>query len=496
MHDTRLVVVSNRLPVAITEVDGKRRLRPSSGGLVTALSPILEREGGMWIGWPGEGEPDEIAALTEAYNADHRYDVHAVPLDQEQVDKFYLGYSNQTIWPLFHDFLGLTTFERDHWEAYESVNRLYAEHVARHIQPNDFIWVHDYQLMRVGHHLRELGVTQPIAYFHHIPFPTHDLYHRNPWDGMIFEGLMAFDSLGFQTLRDRRNFVAVARDRIKDVEITIHRRQTRIHSADRIVRVGNFPISIDFDEFDTGARSEEVQREIDHIKESYQVDHLVMGLDRLDYTKGIPQRFLALERLLEKYPSLRGKVSLLQVVVPSRTRLKTYAELKEQLDQLTGRINGRFGRHGYVPIHYYFKHLNRTELLGVYRACEVALITPLRDGMNLVAKEYAASSIDQNGVLVLSEFTGSAVQLGKGAMLVNPYDLDGTADALHAALTMPYPERRRRMRDLRSQVRNNDVHRWVDWFVGAISETPPAGPDEGEHHDETIPPIHDPGTHS
>lgn len=469
MLGKRLLVVSNRLPVAVID-NGRKRLKPSSGGLVTALNPILELEGGLWIGWPGLGKSDEVMPLADEHNREHRYSIHPVPLTADQVDKFYLGFANQTIWPLFHDFLGITSFEREHWEMYDEVNRIYAEHVAEHIQPDDFVWVHDYQLMRVGYHLRKLGVKHPVAYFHHIPFPSPDLYRRLPWARELFEGLVSYDSVGFQTLHDRRNFVALARDRLTSARFRIRRRQTIFDHQGHMVQVGNYPISIDFDEFSDGARSKEVRRELKTISEAYRVEHLVLGLDRLDYTKGIPQRFLALERLLEKYPELRGRVSLIQVVVPSRTKVRAYADLKEHLDSLTGRINGRFGTHGYMPIHYFFKHLTRPQLLALYRACEVALITPLRDGMNLVAKEYAASSVDHRNVLVLSEFTGSADQLGKGALLVNPYDLEGTADTLRRALLMEDEERRRRLRDLRAQVRTNDVHRWVSWFVSALSD--------------------------
>ncbi len=469
MLGKRLVVVSNRLPVAVVNDGQTKTLKPSSGGLVTALNPILESEGGLWIGWPGMGEDEEIRPLAEQYNRDHTYKIHPIPLTEAQVDRFYLGFSNQTIWPLFHDFLGTTHFDVGQWEEYDKVNRIYAEHIAEEVGPGDFIWVHDYQLMRVAYHLRKLGVEQPIAYFHHIPFPAPDLYRRLPWAQQIFNGTIQYDSIGFQTLRDRRNFVALARERLRKTNFRIQRRHTTFTINNRKVHVGNYPISIDFDEFDRGARSNAVKMEMEVIRQAYQVDHLVLGLDRLDYTKGIPQRFLAFERLLEKFPELQGKISLIQVVVPSRTQVKTYSDLKEQLDQLTGRINGRFGRHGYVPIHYFFKHLNRSQLLALYSSCEIALITPLRDGMNLVAKEYAAASGDHRNVLVLSMFTGSADQLGKSALLVNPYDLEGTANTLHRALHMDPRERRRRMRDLRTQIRRNDVHRWVKWVMGALT---------------------------
>lgn len=470
MLGKRLVVISNRLPIAVLKEGRKRVLKPSSGGLVTALSPILNVEGGVWVGWPGTESTRTIQPLIDQFNKEHAFSIHPVYLTEEQEENFYFGFSNQTIWPLFHDLLGLTNFNREQWLAYDEVNRMFAEHIAEVIQPDDFIWINDYQLLRVAYHLRDLGVKQPLTYFHHIPFPSPDMYRRLPWAQQLFDGMIQYDSLGFQTQRDRNNFVALFREHRPQAKRSKQSRYTCAEVDGRSIHAGNYPISIDFESFDSDARSDEVRREVEHIHQAYGVEHLVFGLDRLDYTKGIPQRFLAFERLLETYPELRGQVSLIQVVVPSRTSLKAYADLKQELDSLTGRINGRFGQHGYVPIHYFFKHLNRVELVALYRSCDVALITPLRDGMNLVAKEYAACSVNQHNVLVLSKFTGAADQLGKGALLVNPYDLDGTADTLHHALHMDDAERRRRMRFLRTNVHRNDVHHWVQRFIKALPD--------------------------
>ncbi len=470
MLGKRLVVISNRLPIAVITEDGKKVLKPSSGGLVTALSPILDVEGGVWIGWPGTESSEEIQPLINEFNQTNPYKIHPIYLTEEQEEEFYLGFSNQTIWPLFHDLLGLTSFNSQQWETYDEVNRLFAKHVAAQILPDDFVWINDYQLLRVAYHLRDLGVNQPLGFFNHIPFPSPDMFRRLPWAQQIFDGMIHYDSLGFQTIRDRNNFVAISRQHLQGANYIKRRFYTNVEVEGRVVRVGNYPISIDYHEFNRGARQESVQVEMEAIQKAYTAEHLVLGLDRLDHTKGIPERFLAFEHLLEKHPELQGKVSLIQVVVPSRTALKSYADLKQELDSLTGRINSRFGQHGYVPIHFFFKHLNRNELIALYRSCEVALITPLRDGMNLVAKEYAASSIDQRNVLVLSMFTGSADQLGRSALLVNPYDLEGTADALHRAMHMDDSERRKRLRALRAQVKKNDVHRWVKQFVGSLPD--------------------------
>ena len=464
----RLVIVSNRLPVSLREAaEGGFRLRPASGGLVTALDPILKRNRGLWIGWPGFSGGTDPVPLIDEYNRTHTTTLLPVELTPEEIELYYEGFANGAIWPLFHDLLSMARFDAGEWATYDAVNERFAEAVARSRRSRDFTWVHDYHLMRVAHHLRARRVRGQLHYFHHIPFPSADLFRRLPWHHDLLKGLLDYDLLGFQALRDRRNFIATVREHYPGVQFTRKRRYTLIHMGKRTVRVGNYPISIDFGDFDRTARGEAVERETRAMRNAYPAEQLILGLDRLDYTKGIPHRFLAFERLLETHPEWRGKVSLLQVVVPSRTEVPRYIELKEELDSLTGRINGRFSDHGYIPIYYYFKHLTRTELLAHYRACSVALITPLRDGMNLVAKEYAASRIDLDGVLVLSEFTGSADQLGHGALMVNPYDLEGTAETIHHALTLPRAEREARMRSMRSQVRQNDVYRWVGWFMEA-----------------------------
>lgn len=464
----RLVVVSNRLPVSIRDEEEGQTLRPASGGLVTALAPIMNRNHGHWIGWLGQNQPDHVDELVERFNRQGSYTIQQIPLSDEEVEKYYLGFTNGCIWPLFHDLLPMATFHQDEWEAYVRINERFGEAAAGQVKKNDFIWVHDYHLMLVAQVMRKKKVRQPLAYFHHIPFPSPDIFRRLPWREEILNALLSFDLVGFQSLRDRRNFIASVREMVRGSYFTRKRRHTLVHLHGRTVRVGNYPISIDFKEFDEAARSKEVRLEMAAMKAAFPAETLILGLDRLDYTKGIPERFLAFERLLELHPELIGKVSLLQVVVPSRTGVQMYRDLKEELDSLTGRINGRFSEYGYVPIYYYFKHLSRTELLAHYRACKVALITPLRDGMNLVAKEYAASHVELDGSLILSEFTGSAEQLDRGALMVNPYNLEGVADAVYKAITLPEKEQQKRMRSMRSQVRQNDVHRWVGWFTDGI----------------------------
>ncbi len=462
----RLVVVSNRLPVAISQEDGRWTVAPATGGLVTALVPIIKRTKGMWIGWPGCSSEAPSEQLLRDYSAEQEYELKPVMVTEEEIEKYYRGFSNKTIWPLFHDLLGFFTFDLENWNTYMTVNRRFAETVAETIQPNDFVWIHDYQLLLVGHYLRQLKPDYYLNFFLHIPFPSVDLYRRLPWKTELLEAILDYDHIGFQTPTDRRNFISCVKWLIPEAKRMVRKRQSTIKYRGREIKLGYYPISIDFDEFADQATSKEVNDAAWYLHENFPKQTIVLGLDRLDYTKGIPERFLAFERMVEKYPEVRSKITLLQVVVPSRLNVPDYQELKEYLDSLAGRINGRFSEHGWVPIHYNFRTLDRAQLLGHYRACEIALITPLRDGMNLVSKEYCASSIDNNGVLILSEFAGAAAQLSKGAIMVNPFDLEGTADAIYAAYIMPLEERQRRMKILRAEVKRHDVRHWVSWFLG------------------------------
>ena len=466
LADKRLVVVSNRLPINIARApDGDWSVEFAPGGLVTALAPIMQRNRGLWIGWPGCGPEAPIDRLLRDFSATRHYDLRAVPLTDEEIYRYYRGHANRTIWPLFHDLLGYFRFDYENWTTYCDVNRRFAEMIVRSDISNSFVWVHDYQLIMVGRYLREMGVTQNLSFFLHIPFPSYDLYRRLPWKEEILEAMLDYDHIGFQTAHDRRNFIHCLKWLVPEARRVEDKRQTVLRYGGRNIIVGHYPISIDFHEFDSHAREPDVARIAAQLQANHRGRTLALGLDRLDYTKGIPERFLAFERMLEKYPETVGCITLIQIVVPSRLNVPDYQALKEELDSLAGRINSRFSQHGWTPIHYQFRSLERPELLGHYRACEIALVTPLRDGMNLVAKEYCAASIDESGVLILSEFAGAAQQLAKGALLVNPYDMESTADALYAAFIMSAEEQRRRMRLLRQEVRRNDVNRWVRWFL-------------------------------
>ena len=465
--DRRLVVVSNRLPVAIFENESEGwEVRRGTGGLVTALEPIVSSSRGIWIGWPGCSTDVPFESLLEKYSEHTDFGLVPVSVSDKEIEKFYRGYSNKTIWPLFHDLLGQFSFDLAEFEVYQAINERFAQAVAGSSRAGDTCWIHDYQLMFIGQYLRKLERRDRLNYFLHIPFPSLDLFRRLPKNDVIIRALLAYDHIGFQTASDRRNFISCVKWIVPEATVTSRRRQAVVVFEGRKIVIGHYPISIDFDEFNQGARTKEAEDAAWYLRENLSVDVLALGLDRLDYTKGVRERFLAFERLLEKYPEMIGRISLLQIVVPSRLNVPDYLILKKELDYEVGRINSTFARYGWVPILYEFRTLTRSQLLGHYKAADIALVTPIRDGMNLVSKEYCASCTDEMGVLVLSKFAGAAVQLAKGALLVNPFDYDETADAINRAYKMSGEEKKSRMRAMRSEVRRNDVHRWVRWFFG------------------------------
>lgn len=467
----RVVVVSNRLPVAVqTDEAGRARMIPASGGLVTALSSVLRGRRGRWLGWTGStsavASPQQIEDVGRALG----YDLEAVALTEEEVTGFYEGFANEVLWPLFHDLSGHCNFDSSKWPIYEEVNEKFARAVVDASTEADYVWVHDYQLMLVAQALQRLGVQRRLGFFLHIPFPPLDVFIKLPWRQEILEGLLHFDLLGFQTDRDVRNFLQCVRHRIEGIEIDKRDDLVVLRLPDRVVRVGPFPISIDYSDFLRRSVDDHVSELVARVRMKLPSRALVLGLDRLDYTKGIPNRLEAFDVALARYPELRGKVTLLQIVVPSRTGVGEYQHLKDEIDRLVGRVNGDYAAAGWTPIQYIFRRLEPTELLAYYRACDVALITPLKDGMNLVCKEYCACSLEDDGVLILSEFAGAAAELDIGALLVNPYDTDAVADAIRTAIVMPEAERRARMQRLRAQIRHHNVARWSERFLAAAAE--------------------------
>jgi trehalose 6-phosphate synthase len=467
--NTRLIVVSNRLPVAIEGSGKDLTVKPGKGGLVTAIAPVLKNRGGLWIGWPGS--PGKISSrLKEEFSQfakEAGYGLQSVTLTEEEVNKFYKGFANEIIWPLFHDFQSRCNFDPEYYHTYVNVNDKFAKAIAQRSRESDYCWVHDYHLMHVASKLKERGVKRNMGFFLHIPFPPIDIYLKNPWREQIVRALLDFDLVGFQTLRDRRNFQRALKTLYPSAVTRGRGPVVRVELEDRKVNVGYFPISINFKDFSDLARSSDCAKRAGDLHDALKKRTIIFGADRLDYTKGIPHRLKAMRNFLRRYPEVRGKVKLVQVVVPSRETVPEYKAQKSEIDSLVGEINGEFSSEDWIPIHYLYRNLNRDELTAYYRAAKIALITPLRDGMNLVAKEYCASNLSGEGVLVLSEFTGAAAQLQSGAILVNPHDEEGVADALYQAFKMEKHARKERMHTLRTTVRKYDIFWWVDSFLEA-----------------------------
>jgi len=487
----RLIVVSNRLPFVFHRANnGAWRTESAGGGLVSALLPVLGDRGGLWIGWPGTH--DAGGGLEQAVAVagdDAGVTLKAVGLSAYEVDNFYHGFSNEVIWPLFHDLQSLCNFEPAYWHAYREVNRKFAEAVVAASAADDFVWVHDYHLMNVAAEMRTVGSQAKIGFFLHTPFPAPDIFFHLPWRLTLLEALLQHDLIGFQTPRDRRNFVQCLRMLIDDVTVQGKGHVVTVHAGKRTVRVGSFPISIDYAAFVRQAATSEVAERAAELHRLLPKRKLILGVDRLDYTKGIPQRLRAFRNALQRYPQLRERISLIQVVVPSRVDIPQYCELKGEIEKLVGEINGSFMRPGgWVPVWYAYGSLSRKEMLAYYRAADIALITPLKDGMNLVAKEYCACSIEEECVLILSEFAGAAPQLQRGALLVNPNDVEGVADAIHRAFTMSDEERRTRMARLRRSIREYDIFWWVDMFLRtAIAKDLTAFPPSEAYVEEDMP---------
>ncbi len=466
----RLIIVSNRLPVVLgRDENGEVKVKQGSGGLVTAIAPVLRNRGGLWIGWPGTVQEEGIDFEKLLADATKRagYTFKPVSLTAREKKMFYLGFSNQILWPVFHDFQPRRIPDPGCWEAYQKVNRKFAETIKRNAEKDDYIWIHDYHLLTVARELRGMDVKNKIGYFLHIPFPALDFFLKLPWRFEILDALLQYDLIGFQTLRDRRNFVNCVRTLRRDVHIKGKGPVVTGRIENREIRIGSFPISIDYKAFASQAATEEVARQAWFVHEDLPNRQLILGIDRLDYSKGIPNRLQAFKTTLERFPELREKLTFIQVVVPSREEIPEYMGLRKDIERLVSQINGQFTVSGWVPIHYIFRSLDFTELLAYYRVAEIALVTPLKDGMNLVAKEYCACSIEENCVLILSEFAGAAAQLQNGALLVNPYSVEEVSNAIYQAVNMSKEERQIRMKRLRRVVRQTDIFWWVDCYLQA-----------------------------
>lgn len=472
----RLVVVSNRLPVRVVRQGDAWRARPGSGGLVTALEPVLARRSGRWIGWVGVAEgPDtrdvDWDALLAEASRDAGFDLDAVPLEADEVEFYYEGFANAIIWPLFHDRVGDCDFDRRYWSAYLDVNRKFARAVLDRTTPDDRLWIHDYHLFHLGRLVREHRPDQPMGFFLHIPFPAPDLFVRLPWWEALLTTLLSYDRVAVQTPRDLRNLRGCLQRLLPGTVVHEGPGGLRVVSGDRTVLLEDHPIGIDAATWTAGARSPRVEAEARELEQGLLGAAMILGVDRLDYTKGLLERLDAYELLLERRPDLHRRTALVQLVVPSREGVASYQALRSELERKVGAINGRFGTPDWTPVRYLYRGVGRETLMALYRVARVCFITSLKDGMNLVAKEFCACQIDEPGALVLSRFAGAASQLKSGALLVNPHDVSGTAKTLARALEMPLAERARRMRLMQRTIAAHDVHWWVERCLAGLRRT-------------------------
>jgi trehalose 6-phosphate synthase/phosphatase len=467
---SRLIIVSNRLPVSVTKGADGLTYTKSIGGLTTGLSSYFEGSDSLWVGWPGLTS-DELTQDEQAQiEADLRQERFiSLFLSQEEMEHYYYGFCNKTIWPLFHYFHQFTEFNEDEWQIYKAVNLRFADLIGQIAQPGDTIWIQDYHFLLLPQMVRDRVPDVSIGFFLHIPFPSSELFRLLPWRREMVEGLVGADLNGFHTFGYARHFLSSVRHILGyDHRIGV------IQAGDRLVKADAFPMGIDYERFAQGGQIQDVQTEVTRLREEVADRQIIFSVDRLDYTKGIPERLVAFDHFLQKYPEHKGNVSLIQVTAPSRTGVDQYQQLKKQVDELVGSINGRHAQVGYQPVWYLFQSQGFNSLRALYEIADVALLTPLRDGMNLVAKEYVASKSDGKGVLVLSELTGASNEMVE-ALLVNPHDKDAIADALHQALIMPEEEQVRRNRAMQKRLARYDIHRWAQDFIESIGEVRQTG---------------------
>jgi len=452
----RLIVASNRTPSP-----GE----PPSGGLAVALrDALVEHGGGIWFGWSGEVLNRETRGVR--LFADEEIDFALADLTEDEYAGYYLGYANRALWPVLHYRVDLAEFDEDEWTQYEAVNSRFGRLLGQLLKTDDVVWIHDYHFMLLGRELRYCGWNGVVGFFLHIPFPSPEIFSALPNHGQIARAMCDFDVIGFQTRQDTENFrrYLLGLDEVEPVDAT----HVRAHG--RTIRIDAFPIGIDTAEIAAFVETPEAKSVATRLERSVEDRALVLGVDRLDYSKGLPQRLTAFGRLLDQHEDLRGRVSLLQIAPVSRGEVDAYADLREEVDRLSGRINSTYADLGWTPIRFLARGYPRQVLAGLYRQARVALITPLHDGMNLVAKEFvAAQDMDDPGVLILSEFAGTAEQFQE-ALLVNPHDIDAVAEAIRRALEMPLDERQARMKALRENVETEDIAFWRRRFLAALEE--------------------------
>jgi trehalose 6-phosphate synthase/phosphatase len=461
----RLLVIANRLPFSITKRAGKFAFRPSAGGLAVGLSSLPESYERLWIGWPGITN-EKLTNHDKEQIREKLADENCLPvfLSEKQIERYYLGFSNKTIWPLFHYFPTRTIWENNFWKTYQQVNQTFFKTVADIVEPGDRIWVHDYQLMLLPQLLREKFPDLEIGFFLHIPWPSFELFRLLPWREDILNGILGSDLIGFHTYDYVRHFLSSI-SRIMSLEHTLG----QIRKGNRIVKVDAFPMGIDYRKYSQAINNPATRKEVDKILQIVGQRKIIISIDRLDYTKGIIQRLEAFDLFLSENPEYKGKVTLIMVAVPSRTDVKDYQMLRNRLEQLVGRINGEHGAIGYIPVWYLYRFMPFHKIAALYNIADVALVTPLRDGMNLIAKEFIAGKTDGKGVLILSEMTGAASELGE-ALIVNANNKGAIVQAIKDALEMPLPEQIERNRLMQERIAGYDVSRWSSDFISALSD--------------------------
>ena len=472
----KTIIISNRLPlqINITE-DQTLEVTPSVGGLATGLKSFHQEGDSIWIGWTGMAAEDVPEDLQQKVDAEvQKQGCVAVSLTSEEIEKFYYGFSNRTVWPLFHYFMEYTEFQPDHWEAYKQVNAKYAEAVLERLDDDDVVWVHDYQLLLLPEYIRKKNSKVTIGFFNHIPFPSSEVFRTLPWREEVLKGMLGADLIGFHTYDYERHFLRSV-NRILRHDINFN----SVNIGSRIVRSDSFPMGIDYKKFWNAAkehysqpRSEnsDIQKKLDYHKYVTRNTKLILSIDRLDYTKGIANRIRAFGYFLEKYPEYQEKVRLIMLAVPSRTNVPQYQLLKKEVDELVGRINGKFATINWTPIWYFYRSMPFENLIDLYTSSDVALITPTRDGMNLVAKEYVATRTDHTGVLILSEMAGAAHELNE-ALIINPNNFEQIVDTMKMALEMPEEEQVRRNKLLQKRLKRYNVEKWAKDFMKSLRQT-------------------------
>ncbi len=471
---SKIYIASNRLPVSIQKDGTEYALVPSVGGLATGMSSIYKEYGGLWIGWSGiasdELSDDEIRIIDERLSAEQ---CRAIHLSGEEINLYYEGFSNNVIWPLFHYFTHFIEYNQQYWDAYKGVNQRFADEALKVLEDGDIIWIHDYQLLLMPEMVKSKMPGVTIGFFLHIPFPSYEVFRILPWRSELIKGMLGADLIGFHTYDYERHFFSTVM-RLFGYDISFN----QINLEDRIIMGDAFPMGIDYKKFHKCAariiskpihEKSELHRELDNYFLGSTERKLILSIDRLDYTKGIPNRLRAFELFLERYPEYRDKVTMILLVVPSRNEVEQYKLLKSEIDGLVGRINGQFGGVNYVPVWYFYRSLPFENLVELYTTSDVALITPIRDGMNLVAKEYIACRINQTGVIIISEMAGVAKEMGEGIM-INPNNESEIADAIYQALTMPLEEQRERMQFIQQRISRYDVFKWATEFTKALKQ--------------------------